>query len=374
MDATVQKRRSSRKKWSSIAFPEDIVQLYSRFSHLLTHAAARKWLLYEWQYDDIDDAFFHKCRTFEMLVTAKFPQLRTRNLVPAEWRFIRRKVFESSKCRRFSPKFITEQRIELAKYRCSYRILRESNHHDQLEKLNAFHDDANGFMSTLDSPQSHRNELFRILIDVNKLFVKKSALLTTLREINNNRAKMQQQPPQQLHQQQHTIVNGNLNIEPVTPIENASAIELLMKLQECNDQIMAKFNQMMCFRIVKDALLFNAIKRKQINMALSPAYFQRFSSVELYESRRLYRSDTFTTARSQTILDTLLTQVLIIIQCECEIMLKLSESIEQFAEDLVNDQMEAMSVCSLGDAMCHFQLAILPKFFDILRMLNDFLV
>lgn len=372
MDATVEKRRISRKKLSNITFPEDVVCHYSRLSHLLSHTASRKWLLYEWQYDEIDDAFFHKCRTFEMLVTAKFPQLKTRNLIPAEWRFIRRKIVGSSKCRRFSSKFIIEQRTELAKYRCSYRILQENNHHDQLAKLNAFQDDANGFVSTLDAPQSHSNHLFRMFVDVKKLFATKSALVAKLREINNNRAEMQQKQQQQQQQQEHhTIFNGNLTMEPITPIANASAIKVIAKIRDCNTQITAKFNQMMCFRIVKDALLFNAMKRKHIAVAFSPAYFHRISAVQVYESQRLYRSETFITAtHSQTFLNTLLVQVLIIIHASYEVMTK---SVENFADDLVNQHLDVIKVCATSDVMNHFKMVCAPKFFDILRMLNDLL-
>lgn len=368
MDTVAQKRRISRKKLSTISFPEDVVCQYSRFSNLLSHAASRKWLLYEWQYDEIEDAFFHKCRTFEMILNAKFPQLKTRDLTRAEWRVIRQ--IAQPKCRRFSSKFITEQRTELEKYRCRYRILRENNRHDQLMELNAFHDGANGLISTLDSQQSQRHQLFRLFIDVKKMFAKKRALVMKLREINNNRAEMQ--PFMQQQQQQHALANGDLNIEPIKTA-NTTAIRVVAKIRDCNNEIMSNLNQMTCFQIVKDALVFSAMRRKNIALAFSPPYFRRTSLVQVYESQQQYRSETFITATdSQTLLNTLLTQVLITLQYE--IMLKISESVDCFADGLVKEQMAVVNEIVPSDSMSYFETVCVPKFFDILNTVNELML
>lgn len=360
MEVNAPKRRTSRKKLLTKSFPEDVSRVYSSFSNLLSHTASRKWVSYEWQYDEIDDVFFHRCRTYEMLVNAKFPQLKTRDLTLAEWRFIRGKMFKLSKCRRFSPKFIAEQRVELEKYRYFYRILQENNRHEQLPKLNEFRDGMNGFVPMVDSPQLENNQLFRLFIDVKKLFTTKSGLVAKIREINNGRA-----------EQQRTIVNGNA--APISTISNASAMKVLTKMQECNTQIMDKLNQMFCFQVVKDALLSNGMKRKHITLAFSPAYFQRISSVQLYESQRFYRSDTFISITAvQKFMDTLLMYVLMSIQYE--MMLKMLESVEKFAEDVATKQMDVMKTCVPNDIMNYMEIVCRPKFFDILKTLRDLLV
>lgn len=365
MDVTVPKRRTCKKKLVSTTYPDAVVCQYSRFSNLLSHAASRKWLLYEWQYDDIEDAFFHKCRTFEMFLAAKFPQLKTHKLTRVEWRGIRKMVLQR-KCRRFSSTFLTEQRIELEKYRCSYRILQKNNRDDQLAKLNTFqNDDGNGLMSELDAQQSH-NQLHLLLIEVKKLFASKSVLVMKLREINNSRADAQQQ-----QQQQNVHVNGNSKIEPAQST-NTTAIKVITKIRDCNNEIMAKFNQMMCFQITKDALLYNAMKRKNIALALSPAYFQRMCAVQLYESQQHYRSETFiATADVQTLLNALLTQVLTTIQYE--LTSKLAESVESFADDLIKEQMALVKCMVTNENMDYFESVCAPKISAILDVLNKIL-
>lgn len=373
MDAVEPKRRVNRKKLSNITYPEEIVCQYSRLSHLLLHEASRKWLLYEWQYNEIDDAFFHKCRTFEMFVAAKFPQLKTRNLTQAEWRVIRKMILQR-KCRRFSSKFIHEQRIELAKYRRSYRILQENDRHDELVKLNGYHDEVNAFISTLDSPQSQNMQLFRLFVDVKKLFALKSGLIMKLREINNMRTEIQRQQQQhQYQQQQHALVNGNSNNEPVPPtMTSATANKVMRKLRDCNKEIMGKLNQMMCFRIVKDATLINAVKRKNIPMLFSSNFFQRISSVQVYESQQLYRSQIFiTTMDVQELLDILLAQSLFAVYIE--LMLRCNESVKKFTDEVIEDQMMAMTKVLSDNCIRYFEDFCLTRYFEILDNLSELL-
>lgn len=363
METIEAKRRIPRKKSATFVLPEDVTCQYSRLSNLLLHAASRKWLLYEWQYDEIDAAFFHKFRTFEMLVNAKFPRLKTHSLTSAEWRVIRRKIAESSKCRRFSPKFIKEQRIELEKYRQCYRMLKTHSRHDQLSESNEFHDNVLGFVRTIDPPQQQNIQLFRYMIELKKLFTAKRTLVAKLREINNERAEMQRQ-------QQHTIVNGTA--DPITTAANATAIKVITKIQECNNQIMEKFKQMMCFPIVKDAHLINALKRKQIVVPFSPDFFLRVSAIQLHESQQLYRSETIVTNSAvQTFLDTMLVHILITIQYE--LMLKMMESVEQFAENLIAKRMDVLNMCAPSDIKQYFENICIPKLFEILNILRDLL-
>lgn len=370
MDTVEPKRRTARKKPSTVTFPEEITCQYSRFTHLLSHAASRKWLLYEWQYNEIDDAFFHKCRTFEMFLNAKFPHLKTRNLTQTEWRVVRKLILQR-KCRRFSSKFIHEQRIELEKYRCSYRILEENNRHDQLDKLNGFHGAVGDFISTLDSPKSQSDQLFRLYVEVKKLFATKSGLVMKLREINNSRAEMQQQQHHQ-QQQQHSMVNGNSNIESAA-MTGATAIKVVSKLRECNKEIMFKLNRMMCFRVVKDALLVNANKRKQIALAFSPAYFGRISSAQVYETQQLYQSQRFISSTNvHTLFETMLKQFLVALQYD--VMLKINEMVDEFADDLIKQHMPVINTILPSNYVGYFENVCLPKFFEVLSLLNELLI
>lgn len=368
MDAVEPKRRTARKKVSNIAYPEEIVCQYSRFSHLLSHDASRKWLLYEWQYNEIDDAFFHKCRTFEMILTAKFPHLKTRNLTRAEWCGVR-KMISKRKCRRFSPEFIWEQRIELAKYRDSYRILQENNRNDQLVELNGSHAAVERFITTLDSPQSQNYELFRLIVETKKLFAAKSGLISKLRELNTKQNEMQQLQEQQ---QPDAIVNGNLQIEPSATMTSATAFKLLTKMRDCNKEISDKLNRMVCLRIVKDTLLINAIKQKNMGMIFSPEFFQRVTSTQVNESRQFYRAQTYITIEDvQTLLDVLLAQLFLSIHLQ--LMLKMNKPTEGFADDVISEQMPVIRTVLSDDLISDFEHVCLPNFLRMLDTLSELL-
>lgn len=370
MDVVEPKRRTARKRLSNTTYPEEIVCQYSRFSHLLSHAASRKWILYEWQYNEIDDAFFHKCRTFETFLTAKFPHLKTRNLTRAEWCAVRKMILQR-KCRRFSPEFIHEQRVELEKYRESYRILQENRRNDQLVKLNGSHAAVDRFIATLDSPQSQNYELFRLIVETKKLFAAKSGLIGKLREINTKRNEMQQLQERQ-QQQQIAIVNGNLQIEPSATMTSATALKLMTKMRDCNKEISDKLNRMMCLRIVKDTLLINAIKLKNMGMVFSPDFFQRVSAKQVHESRQFYRDQTFITIEDvQTLLDVLLAQLFLAVHLQ--LILKMNRSVEGFSGDVINDQMSVINTVLPNDLISDFQHICLPNFLRMLDTLSDLL-
>lgn len=374
MDAAEPKRRTARKKLPNIPYPEEVVCQYARFSHLLSHEATRKWLSYEWQYNEIDYGFFHKCRTFEMFLATKFPRLKTRNLSQAEWRAVRRLIVQR-KCRRFSSKFIHEQRTELERYRYSYRLLQENNRHNQLVKLNGFHDAVDEFLSTLDSPDTQYFQLFRLCVEVKKLYAAKGGLISKLREINNLRLEIQQQQQQHLHQHQqlqHAIVNGDWNSVPPPTMTSATAIKVIAKIRDCNNDIASKLNQMMSFRIVKDAMLINAIKRQNVAVTCSPTYFKHISAVQVHESQQFYRSQTFiTTMDVQEMLDICLAQSFFAIIVE--LTLKMNKPVEQFANDVVKDQMSVMTTALPDDCISYFENFCLPKFFEILDNLSKLL-
>lgn len=364
MEVVEPKRHASRKKPSTVPYPEEIVHQYSRISHLLSHAASRKWILYEWQYNEVDTAFFHKCRTFEMSVAEKFPRLKTRNLTRAEWCVVRRTISQRKR-RRFSSKFIHEQRIELEKYRESYCILQENGQSHQLAKLNGSHAAVDRFLATFGSTQSQNQQLFRLIVETKKLLAVKTGLITKLREINM-RCLTQQQP-----QSQNAIVNVNLSVHPSVAMNSGTAIELILKLRDCNKEIMEKLKRLMCLRIVKDTLLIHIAREKNVRMTISSSFFHRISLTQQHESRERYRAESFIVMEGlQTLLDVLLEQIFLAIHSQ--VNFRVDRSVQGLVDDVINDQMATINTVLPNDLMGTFTNTCLPNFLQVFNAMRDF--
>lgn len=336
MNLMMAKKRGSKKKVPAIELPEYVVNQYSRLENYLSHSM--KWTSYEWEYDETDNAYFNQYNTFENQLSTKFPQLKTRNLNVAEWNKVR-KLITGRKPRRFSPKFIQEQRVDLDKYRRRYRILKENNRIDQLTELNQMDAD----ISAINVHQSHE-EIYRLIVETKKLFAWKSATVAELSEINIIRAEAQNP-------------NGddfNVNTKAITAITN---------LRKVNNGIVSMLEILLHYQIVKDALLFDAMNRKKIMMTLSPDYFRYKSDVRIFESHQDCRSNTFIESDDCiNLLNILFAQVLTFSDSEY-----LAENVVEFAGKLIEEHQIKLKQILNAENFQFFQSICLPRLMDIVQ-------
>ncbi|XP_055304266.1 uncharacterized protein LOC129569456 [Sitodiplosis mosellana] len=269
MPSMESKRRNSKKKSPAIELPSSVLVQYSRIENLLRHSLSRKWLRYEFEYDAVEDAFFkqNKSKSFESIVSDKFPSLESCSLTMVEWRKIR-KLLLGQKTRRFSAKFVEQQRIDLEKYRRCYNVLRENQRDDQLVKLNA--EPSKDSVVVCDARAEF--EIYRLIVETKKQFASKSATVAELREINSAKTE-----------------GRNVNDDEAY----ANATKAIVKLRDVNDEITKGLRKLLHFQIVKDALLFDALGKKKLCLALSPVYFRRKCQLRIYEDHRDFRLDTF---------------------------------------------------------------------------------
>uniref|UniRef100_A0A182NDZ8 DIRP domain-containing protein n=1 Tax=Anopheles dirus TaxID=7168 RepID=A0A182NDZ8_9DIPT len=98
--------------------------LGNQFRNFLLLPKAHRFCYFEFFYSDIDRNLFGTPSDFEQLTRAHYPQLKTTNLSRAEWRAIRASF---GKPRLFSPAFIMEERLELARKREKIRVLQANS-------------------------------------------------------------------------------------------------------------------------------------------------------------------------------------------------------------------------------------------------------
>lgn len=206
-------------------------------------------MLAEWKYDEIENQFFNKTNTFANLLEQQCPKLRTRHLTIGEWRKLRR-MFIRVKCRRFSTKFTEQIRMALHQYRRRHRIL-AANPHYQLAFAGEEYSTANNHI-----------EIFCLMVKLKSLLTTKSAIIAELKGINGN----------------GTIAQSN-----DIGIDSAMPNDVLSRLCVVNHQILWHTEKMWCYRLVKEALLFDALGKNHILMDMSPSYFRQFCGIAVYE-------------------------------------------------------------------------------------------
>lgn len=258
------------------AEPADLppnIPKHRNFENAVRHSQCRQWMSYEWNYDEIEDEFFHKTDTFGGIVLRRFPCLKTRNLTSAEWRKVR-KLIVGRKTRRFSSKFVEEQRIELERFRRCHRLLAENKRtyqSDDIEPLNLL---LNGF--ALDQPFAPDEfELYALIIEIKRLLALKSVVVSELHQINITKSNA-----------------PNSNDESLQAKANA----VITKLRSCNEDILNRLDKLMPFQVVKDSLLFAAMDQNNILKRLSPTYFRRKCEVQIHESHDNFNSKAFVTS------------------------------------------------------------------------------
>ncbi|XP_049300697.1 protein lin-9 homolog [Anopheles funestus] len=109
---------------SSSAESDRNQRLGHKFRNFIVLSKAHRFCYYEFFYSDIDRNLFGSPSEFEQLVRSNYPQLKTNNLTRAEWRKVRASF---GKPRLFSPAFLMEERLELARKREKIRILQSNS-------------------------------------------------------------------------------------------------------------------------------------------------------------------------------------------------------------------------------------------------------
>lgn len=337
------KRRNTKKKSPAIELPQSVLNQYSRTENLLRHSLSRNWLRYEFQYDAVEDAFFNqnKTNTFESILSRKFSPLKSRNLTMIEWRKIR-KLISEQKTRRFSPNFVQQQRIDLEKYRLSYNVLQDNQQNDQLVKLNEMMASNKGVAVCVGRP---KYEIYRLIMDTKKQFALKTTAVAELRGINSARAE-----------------GRNMNDEE----SNANATKAIRKLHDTNVEITKSLTKLLHFQIVKDALLFDALGRKKLFLALSPVYFRRKCELQIYERHRDIRVDTFIkTVDVMQLMNILLELILCLFDYE-----QLNIKTEDYVKTLLKQHLDTLKPIMPTDEFDYFNADIIPLFFVMVKKVD----
>lgn len=103
----------------------DAKQLGHRLRNLLRHKKSHQWVCYEFFYANIDKTLLGGESDFCASLKKSFPDLKSRNLTRTEWRNIKRKISKIEKRRRFSQKFLDDQRDLLSEKRLKIRQLQQ---------------------------------------------------------------------------------------------------------------------------------------------------------------------------------------------------------------------------------------------------------
>lgn len=312
-----QRRRNPKKK-GQVEIPEYVSSQFSHMEHLVKHSLFRKWMSYEWQYDEIDDMYFNQYRTFRNLISTKFPRLKSVNLNRFEWRKIRNLV-STRKTRRFSSKFVLEQRVDLEKYRQRMKVLQDNRPNDELAKLNGLIEGvvSHGIGGCVEQPHF---EVCRLIVKLKHQLSAKRKAVADLRKINSFKNGFQ-----------------NMNDNESNVLENGNAppngsTEAIASLLSCNVDIASSLVQLIQFQIAKDALLFDALNKKKVFLTLSPTYFRRKCELRIHESHRDYNTRIFLSANNLLLVGLLLEQFLIV--CDYE---QLAENANQFFRTIAKE-------------------------------------
>lgn len=326
-------RRNSKKKSQAIVFPQNVLVQYSRIENFLRHSLARKWLRYEFEYDAVENGFFiqNKSKTFASILAEEFPSLNLHSLTTVEWRKIRKLLFIMQKTRRFSSKFVEEQRIDLEKYRRCYNVLQENHRDDQLVKLNVW--PLNENFTVCDARAE--SEIYRLIVETKKQFALKSATVAELRGINSVKT-------------EGRAVNDN-EIQ-------ATATKAIVKLRDYNNDITKSLRKLLHFQIVKDALLLDAINKRKLSITLSPVYFRRKCELRIHEDHRDFRLDKF--IKSLDVMQLLFVMMeLFLSMFEYEL---LAINAKDYVKNLVKEHSDKLESAMVTVELVYFNEAIIP--------------
>lgn len=346
MEVVAKKKRNSTKKSPNAKTkPTELppnVPKHPNIENFLLHPLSRQWIAYEWTYDEVEDAFFNKSKTYAGIYSSQFPRLKTRYLTTAEWRKIR-KLSHGHKIRRFSSKFVQEQRIELEKFRQRCNILRDNQQIHQLTKMAPLCENVDtSYNNSFDSKDYAEFEIYSLIVETKRLLATKNSIVTELRGINNAKAGAQDQMYEK---------------------SNENADKAIAKLRNCNENIVSKWNKLMAFQVVKDALLFDALDKKKLLKPLSPFYFRRKCEIQIYENHQAFNSKAFISSNAvETLLNIMLELALAIIKHE-----QLAVNAGDFLNSLIKEQLDLLERIMTTENIEYLQIDCVPLLFTILK-------
>lgn len=341
MEKTAKRKRKNATNSSNskkpVVTPADVSKFPS-LENFLRQSLSRQWIAYEWKYDEIEDAFFNKSKTFEDVLLSRFPQMKTHNLTAVEWRKIHI-LTNGHKVRRFSSKFIQEQRIELERFRHSYNVLQENLQVNQ-EKLVSLCENVTSHQSALNLNDRDEIKIYTLVVETKRLLATKSTIISVLREINNGKANTQ-------HQINEDSI-GNVN-------------EAIEQLRICNEKIVNKWNKLMVFQVVKDALFFGSLERNEMLKTLSPFYFRRKCEIQIYENHCEFNSKTFITSNTILTLQNVLLELTLAVFRHNELAVNAFEFLKSLAKEHLDLLMRIMTTENIE----YFKTNCLPLLFGI---------
>lgn len=328
-----------RKQTPNDEIPPEIASKYMRLENLLRHKAARQYLKYEFEYNDWENEYFHKTSTFEMLVDQNFPNLKTRNLTMAEWRMIRRKV-SNGNYRRFSPKFIQRNRIELEKYRRRFEFFGANT--GTAEYLSTALSTANSNTIVNIDPLNElfEHEIYRLIVDTNKLFAAKQVSIAELQRINDTK-------------------NDESTVDTT-----ANPINIMLDLQRLDAAIGKNMERLWSYDTTKDALLLDAVAKGTILYPLSSKYFRLHCQVCAH-TKLLQAADlqTFTEFEMVTeLIKILLEMFSTVVDRDL-----LSIDVVIFFDETSDEYLNVFQVLLTKGNIEHIETVCLPKMFRLLK-------
>lgn len=274
---------------------EKFVEMRSQqIEHFLKQPMANRWMSYEWNCSDVDEMFFDQSNDFNVIFSRSFPTLKTRHLLKAEWRRIR-KLFRFN--RRLSSNYFYKTRCKLEKFRRKVKLCPDW-HQVQLESyvvqtatekligsdkcifgsdLNLMNSAESSLMDlqTTVANKFHQisptvrlnNILFKflkLLIETNKNLAVKKSLLNGLKKLT-----------------------ANLEEECAGKTSNQSAIKIIVDLRDINSNIIGNFDQLWNFDLFKECILLNS------TIPLAGIYIQKKYEQVIIKQHLIHKTDTF---------------------------------------------------------------------------------
>lgn len=288
------------------------IDICSKFQKILFSLPAKKWMSYEWSYDNIDDEFFNRARDFEQYLNVSFGKLKTRQLTKSEWRRIRKHASPRHK-RLFSRKYLHEKRNELRQFRNEKIAQQQSNvcgpnvsEFTTNASISTSSKYGNMQMTAQTSQKSELvppsvqsnfvdnsdNQLYRLLVETSNYLSRKNVTLNKIKQLMES-------------VQSGTVANN------IAPLSDKIGGKLIMELYNCNTDILANFEKLWNFHLVKATLLFTSTTRMKAD------YFYRKCELAIFQKFQQLQADSFHEYQVlAAVIESLLTLAYMLTDCE----------------------------------------------------------
>lgn len=308
--------------------PAHNLHLHSRFANLLRHKAARNYLRYEFEYSDCEKEYFNGTKTFDKLLLQAFPNLKTRNLTMVEWRKIR-SLITNRKCRRFSPKFIQDNRIDLERFRAEYKFIEE----------NVF----GGIpISAMTIEELLKTEFQRLIIHTKRVLNAKRAAVAKCRKINDVKS------------------------ETFSLDTSSDSMNVFSELIQLNETIDVNLEKLFHFYPVKVASLLSFVSQESKSPQLSPECFRLHCHVCVYETINGRNKEEFQNVI--VLIETLLQMCSIIIEIDL-----LAIDVIQFLENSADNYLTQFQKLLTKQNIDYVEVVCLPAMHQSLRKISSHL-